>query len=119
MDSNNSLFHKHVKKIIHKFHTNDPSRVAKESNIKIKHLDNATDLLGMYTVIARNRFIFLNSNTKEYLKRKLKEQIQSKENVYKDYQKQKEKASQLNFLKSNLKTYMQWQEPEINQKREH
>lgn len=31
----------------------------------------------------------------------------------------KEKVSQLNFLKSNLETYMQWQEPEINQMREH
>ncbi len=53
------------------------------------------------------------------LKKKLKEQIQSKENAFQGYQKQKEKVSQLNFLKSNLETYMQWQEPAINQKREH
>ncbi|SRR5699024_4882344 len=53
------------------------------------------------------------------LKNNLKEQIQSKEKAYRDYQKQKEKVSQLNFLKSNLETYMQWQEPRINQKREH
>jgi hypothetical protein len=51
------------------------------------------------------------------MQKDLKEQIQSKENAYQDYQKQK--VSQLNFLKSNLETYMQWQEPEINQKREH
>ena len=53
------------------------------------------------------------------LKKNLKEQTQLKEKAYQDYQKQKEKVSQLNFLKSNLETYMQWQEPEINQKREH
>lgn len=53
------------------------------------------------------------------LKKELIEQTQSKENAYQDYQKQKERVSQLNFLKSNLETYMQWQEPEINQKREH
>ncbi|MGN9166201.1 hypothetical protein ACTNDY_13130 [Tissierellaceae bacterium HCP3S3_D8] len=43
------------------------------------------------------------------LKKKLKEQTQSKEKAYQDYQKQKEKVFQLNFLKSNLETYMQWQ----------
>lgn len=58
-------------------------------------------------------------NTIDNLKKELKKQIALKEESYKDYQKQKEKVFQLNFLKSNLETYMQWQEPEINQKREH
>jgi len=69
MDSNNSLIYEHVKKTVRKFDTNDPFKIAKESNIKIKYLDNATDLLGMYTVIERNRFIFLNSNIGEYMMR--------------------------------------------------
>ncbi|WP_312908739.1 ImmA/IrrE family metallo-endopeptidase [Tissierella praeacuta] len=67
MNSNNSSIYEQVRKIIRKFDTNDPFKIAKESNIKIKYLDNATDLLGMYTVIQRNRFIFLNSNMEEYM----------------------------------------------------
>lgn len=63
--------------------------------------------------------IYKESNTVWDIKRELKIQIISKENSYKKYQNQKEKVSQLNFLKSNLETYMQWQDPEINQKREH
>ena len=53
------------------------------------------------------------------LKRELNQRIVSKEKSYKEYQQQKEKVSQLNFLKSNLETYMQWQEPDFIQKREH
>ena len=53
------------------------------------------------------------------LKEKLKGLIDLKEKSYKLYQGQKEKVSQLNFLKSNLETYMQWQEPEVCQTREH
>ncbi len=67
MNSNNSSIYEQVRKIVRKFDTNDPFKIAKESNIKIKYLDNATDLLGMYTVIQRNRFIFLNSNMEEYM----------------------------------------------------
>lgn len=52
-------------------------------------------------------------------KKKLNKQIQQKENFYQNYKNQKEKVSQLNFLKSNLETYMQWQEPKIDRKKEH
>ena len=58
MDSNNSLICKRVKKIVRKFDTNDPFEIAKEST-----------LLGMYTAIERNRFIYLNSNMEEYMMR--------------------------------------------------
>lgn len=69
MDSNNSLIHKHVKKIINKFGTNDPFKIAKESNITIKYLNNLEDLLGIYAVFERKRFIFLNANMDEYMMR--------------------------------------------------
>ena len=69
MDSKNTLIYNRAKSIIRKFDTNDPFRIAEESNIKIKYLDNSTKLLGMYTVIERNRFIFLNSNMEEYMMR--------------------------------------------------
>ena len=69
MDSKNTLIYNRVKDIVHKFDTNDPFRIAEESNIKIKYLDNANNLLGMYTIIQRNRFIFLNSNMEEYMMR--------------------------------------------------
>lgn len=49
------------------------------------------------------------------LKKELKGQEEEKYKKYQIYLKQKEKVSQLNFLKSNLETYMQWEEPEIKQ----
>ena len=52
-------------------------------------------------------------------RKEIKIQNNFKEKLYKDYQKQKEKVSQLHFLKSNLETYMQWQGPEINKDMEH
>ena len=49
----------------------------------------------------------------------LQNEINRKNKSYHIYQKQKEKVSQLIFLKSNLETYMQWKEPDIHGKREH
>lgn len=69
MDFKNTLIYNRAKSIIRKFDTNNPFRIAEESNIKIKYLDKPTKLLGMYTVIERNRFIFLNSNMEEYMMR--------------------------------------------------
>lgn len=69
MDSNSSLIYKRVKKIVHKFDTNDPFEIAKESNIKVKYFNDATILLGMYTAIERNRFIYLNPKMEEYMMR--------------------------------------------------
>lgn len=53
------------------------------------------------------------------MKRDLKNEIDKKNKIHKSYQKQKEKVYQLNFLKSNLETYMEWQEPSINKNMEH
>ena len=53
------------------------------------------------------------------VKTDLQNNINKKNKNYQSYQKQKEKVFQLNFLKSNLETYMQWREPEINKKMEH
>lgn len=53
------------------------------------------------------------------MKKSLQSELKKKNKNYQYYQNQKEKVSQLNFLKSNLETYMQWQEPGINKKREH
>lgn len=67
MDYRNNHIYERVQKMIRKFGTRDPFEIAKESNIKIKYLDRVTDLLGMYTIIQRNRFVFLNSNMEEYM----------------------------------------------------
>ncbi|MGO1369743.1 ImmA/IrrE family metallo-endopeptidase [Senegalia sp. (in: firmicutes)] len=67
MDSKNTLIYNRVKNVISKFNTNDPFEIARGSNIKIKYFNDATKLLGMYTVIERNRFIFLNSRMQEYM----------------------------------------------------
>ncbi len=69
MDSNNSLIHKRVKKIINKFGTNDPFQIASESNVTVKYLNDLEDLLGVYAVFERKRFIFLNNQMDEYMMR--------------------------------------------------
>lgn len=69
MDGKNSIIYKQVKKIVHKFGTNNPMQIARESNITIKYLNDLEDLLGLYTVFERKRFIFLNNNLDEYMMR--------------------------------------------------
>jgi Zn-dependent peptidase ImmA (M78 family) len=49
--------------------TRDPFRIAKEIGVKVLFNDNFTALKGMYTIVRRNRFIFLNSNLDEYTQR--------------------------------------------------
>jgi Zn-dependent peptidase ImmA (M78 family) len=46
--------------IIYKHRSRDPFEIAKGKGIKIIYFDRKTKLLGMYHVIERNRFIFLN-----------------------------------------------------------
>jgi len=67
MNYKKNIIYTKVQKIINKFGTSDPFEIVKYSNIKIKYINNITNLLGMYTVIERNRFIFLNSNLEDYM----------------------------------------------------
>ncbi|MGO1369736.1 relaxase/mobilization nuclease domain-containing protein [Senegalia sp. (in: firmicutes)] len=53
------------------------------------------------------------------LKDKLKELERSKKELMNEYNNKKEKVSELNFVKLNLETYMQWKEATLNMKRNH
>lgn len=53
------------------------------------------------------------------LKDNLRELEGSKKDVMNEYNKRKEKVSQLNFVKSNLETYMQWEVPKIHISKEY
>ena len=57
-----------VKKLRRKFRTNNPFEIAKACNIIIKYRD-FQDLKGMYTVMQRCPFIFLNSNLDEHMEK--------------------------------------------------
>jgi Zn-dependent peptidase ImmA (M78 family) len=56
-------------RIISKHKSRDPFEIAKGMGIKIIYFDRKTKLLGMYHVIERNRFIFLNPYIDEYTKK--------------------------------------------------
>lgn len=69
MNNKNSYIYNEVNKLINKYKTRNPFEIAEALNIKVKYLDKANKLLGFYTVIERNRFIFLNSNLDSYMAR--------------------------------------------------
>ncbi|MBQ7599385.1 MAG: ImmA/IrrE family metallo-endopeptidase [Clostridia bacterium] len=56
-------------RIVKKYGTRDPFRLAEELGIRIKYVDNFKTLKGCYQVILRNRWIFINSNLKAGMRR--------------------------------------------------
>ncbi len=54
--------HKAAKKLLQKYKTNDPFKIAEQLGIIIMFRHDFVDLKGMYKVILKNRFIFINSN---------------------------------------------------------
>lgn len=51
-----------VNSLIKKYKTRDPEELASDLNVKIKYFNETKNLLGMYKVIIRNRFIFIPNN---------------------------------------------------------
>jgi Zn-dependent peptidase ImmA (M78 family) len=47
----------------------DPFRIAKDNGVFIRFCDEFNVLKGMYKIVKRNRFIFINSNLPEYLQK--------------------------------------------------
>ena len=113
-------------------------------NLTIKNIETYNKLQSIYSkyINSKDRDSFYKANTENLIlfeasekflesinlenpdlltlmKRDLKNEIDKKNKIHKSYQKQKEKVYQLNFLKSNLETYMEWQEPSINKNMEH
>lgn len=56
-------------KLVRKFDTRDPFKIAKDLGIKVMFVDDFKDLKGVYRVIKRNRWIFINSNLSEWMQK--------------------------------------------------
>ena len=56
-------------KLIHQYETRDPFKIAKEIGVNVMFVDNFEKLKGVYRVIKRNRWIFINSNLPEQMQR--------------------------------------------------
>ena len=56
-------------KLVQRFGTRDPFKIAKELGIKVMFVDDFEKLKGVYRVIKRNRWIFINSNLSEWMQR--------------------------------------------------
>lgn len=55
--------------LVKRFHTRDPFRIAKELGIEVLFCGDFGQLKGMYRVIQRNRFIFLNRELSPQMQR--------------------------------------------------
>lgn len=55
--------------LVRHYGTRDPFKIAKELGIKVMFVDNFKKLKGVYRVIKRNRWIFINSNLSERMQR--------------------------------------------------
>ena len=53
--------HEAARRLVQKCDSRDPFEIAKAIGIKLRYNNNFTDLKGMYKVIERNRYIFLNA----------------------------------------------------------
>lgn len=56
-------------KLVKRCDTRDPFKIAKELGIKVMFVDDFEKLKGVYRVIKRNRWIFINSNLPERMQR--------------------------------------------------
>ena len=56
-------------KLVKRCDTRDPFKIAKELGIKVMFVDDFEKLTGVYRVIKRNRWIFINSNLPERMQR--------------------------------------------------
>lgn len=58
----NDWIYEKASALVKKHFTRDPFELAKDLNIHLEEINNATNLLGMYQVIQKNRFIFLSAD---------------------------------------------------------
>lgn len=58
-----------TRRMIHKSNSRDPFRIAGDNGVFVRFCDGFNALKGMYKIIKRNRFIFINSNLPEYLQK--------------------------------------------------
>lgn len=58
----NDWIYEKANALVKKHFTRDPFELAHDLNIHLEEISNATNLLGMYQVIQKNRFIFLSAD---------------------------------------------------------
>ena len=69
MTVNRALAVQKAEQLRRKYGTSDPFIIAKQMGIEVRYINSFKQLKGMYTVIVRNRFIFLNGNNSEEMNR--------------------------------------------------
>ena len=66
---NPELLYRAGSRIVKRCGTREPFSIADEMGIKVLFCDNFGPLKGMYRVIKRNRFIFINQNLSDQMQR--------------------------------------------------
>ena len=56
-------------KLVQRYGTRDPFKIAKELGIKVMFVNDFEKLKGVYRVIKRNRWIFINANLSEWMQK--------------------------------------------------
>lgn len=56
-------------RLVHRYGTRDPFKIAKELGIKVMFVNDFEKLKGVYRVIKRNRWIFINANLSEWMQK--------------------------------------------------
>ena len=64
-----SYIHRTARRLIQKCHSRDPFDIAESIGIELRYINNFSELKGMYKVIERNRFMFINANLRERVQR--------------------------------------------------
>ena len=92
--------------------SNDKGEFYRANTDKIILFEAAQNTLGDSFNLSELDEIFTIKNELRNLKNR-------KDNETEKYKKQKNKVSELNLLRTNLETYMEWEEPILEEKREH
>jgi len=64
-----TYIHEAARRLIEKCRTRDPFEIAESIGVKLMYRNDFTALKGMYIVIERNRYMFINANLKERVRR--------------------------------------------------
>ena len=64
-----AYIHKAAHRLIQRCHSRDPFDIARQIGINLRYINDFTALKGMYAVIERNRYMFINANLRERVQR--------------------------------------------------
>ena len=69
MSANSEQAVQKANELVLRYKTRDPFVIAKALAVSVRYNDGFKQLKGMYSVIARNRFVFLNANNSDEVNR--------------------------------------------------